>query len=558
MTRRTNTKGSHNRSIILSGLAGLTLLLATSCGGGPDGNAAGTAANAQITKLLPDSTVAVVRIASLDEMNKHNRSITREVSGSDNSMDLRDMLAMPGMLGDARLIDPSLPIVLAVTSKRATPPTIAAIVPTTDTVAYVASLNAGEVAIETDGNYVAVPVFGPYKRAETAPQILAKLKSGSLTVHANLESLTQTYKVIINSGIEQFEQQMADMMEMADPNIDGEVIAELYGSIGRAISGSAKTLDLSANYENGMLDFDIALDALPESSMAGWSSPAIDMASLATGMTGDGSVEALFQMNMGKMMPRLNDFMAAMAGIYPKEFETTMQELMTAYEAVYEQIESGVMMEGDLFGESGIGMTIQMMPKDPTKFVTLITELMRSDAMKKFGLAAGAPQTSKDGDTNICDLNITIDSKKMLEATSQQASGQEQASQAIEAMFGDGLQLRIAQRADRVVMTFGKEREVAAKRTLDASQGSWSPAIQTAVERLDGCNPMIIERIDMARLMAGVLASMAQQGTNVPPVPKDANANVLFYGGIKGDQWRGGLSIDIAGITKIAESMSPR
>lgn len=63
MTRRAITKGSHNRSIILSGVAGLTLLLATSCGGGPDGNAA----NAQITKLLPESTVAVVRIASLDD-----------------------------------------------------------------------------------------------------------------------------------------------------------------------------------------------------------------------------------------------------------------------------------------------------------------------------------------------------------------------------------------------------------------------------------------------------------------------------------------------------------
>ncbi|MFT7537217.1 MAG: hypothetical protein ACI85K_003174 [Hyphomicrobiaceae bacterium] len=554
MTRRAITKGSHNRSIILSGVAGLTLLLATSCGGGPDGNAA----NAQITKLLPESTVAVVRIASLDELNKHNRSITKEVSGSDNSMDLRDMLAMSGMPGDARLIDPSLPIVLAISSKRATPATIAAIVPTTDTAAYVASLNAGELAVETDGNYVAVPVFGAYKRADTAPQILANLKPGALSVHANLESLTQTYKVAINSGIELFEQQMADMMEMADPNIDGEVIAELYGAIGRAISGSAKTLDVSANYKNGMLDFDVALDALPDSTMAGWSSPATDMTSLATGMTGEGSVEALFQMDMDKMMPRLNDFMAAVADIYPKEFQAAMQELMTAYEAVYEQLESGVLMEGDLFGEDGIRMTAQMMPKDPTKFVALITDLLRSDAMKKIGLTADTPQTSTDGDTNISDLNIAIDSKQMLEATSQQAIGQEQASQAMEAMFGDGLQVRIAQRADRVVMTFGKEREVAAKRTLDASQGSWSPAMQTAVDRLKGCNPMIIERIDMGRLMAGVFASMAQQGTNVPPTPKNANANVLFYGGIKGDQWRGGLSIDIAGMAQIAESFSPR
>tara|TARA_R110002094_G_scaffold45509_2_gene57431 strand:- start:1419 stop:3083 length:1665 start_codon:yes stop_codon:yes gene_type:complete len=554
MTRRANTSGSHDRSILLSGLAGLTILLTTSCGGGSDD----AAANAQIAKLLPESTVAVVRIASLDELNKHKRTITEEMGETDDGLDFRDLLAMSGMPGDARLIDPSLPIVLAVTSKRATPPTIAVVVPTTDTAAFAESLKAMQITATIDGNYVVVPVFGTYKRAETAPQILSNLKPGALSMHANLEPLTSTYKMAINSGIEMFEKQITDMMEMADPNIDGEVIAELYGSIGRAMSESAKTLDVSVGYKDGMLDLDVALDVLPGSAMAGWSSPATDLQPLAAGMTGKGALEVLFQMDTRKMMPRFNDLLDAVADIYPPEFQTTMKDLMATYEAIYEQIDSGMIIEGDLFGDEGLRMTAQMTPKDPAKYVTLITDLVHRDSMKQLGLTADVPKTSTDGDTNICDLNIAIDSKKMLAVTGQQSPQQEQTSQAFQAMFADGLHIRIAQRDKRVVMTFGEGREAAATATLDADQGTWSPAIQTAVDRLEGCNPMVVERIDMARLMAGVFASMAQAGTNVPAVPEDASANMIFYGGIRGDQWRGGLSIDVAGFGEQARLLMPR
>lgn len=554
MTRRAITKGSNNRSIILSGLAGLTLLLATSCGGGPDAGAA----NAQITKLLPDSTVAIVRMSSLDELNKHNRSITKEVSESDNSMDLRDLLAMSGMVGDARLIDPSLPIVVAVTSKRATPPTVVAIMPTTDAPAYAKSLEAASITPTVDGNYVAIPLFGPYKRAETAPQILTKLRPGALSIYADLESLTTTYKVIIDSGIELFEQQIASQMEMADPNIDGEVIASLYGSIGRAISGAGETLDLVADYKDGMLDLDVALDVKKGSNMAGWSSPATDLTPLAKGMTGNGSFEAIFQVSMGKMTPRLNELLDSLGDIYPEEFQTVMRDLMAAYEPIYAQVESGVAVEGDLFGEEGMRMTAMMMPKNPEKYIGMVTDLLRNDALKQMGLVAETPKTSVDGDTKISDIDIAIDFNKLMAVAGQEGTNQEQASDAIKAIFGDGMAVRVAQRGDRVVITWGKDRDAVAMATLAASEGSWSPAVQTAVAKLEGCNPMFIERINFARMMAGAFATMAKSGTRVPTVPKGASANMLLFGGIIGEQWRGGISVDIAGFSEQARLMIPR
>jgi hypothetical protein len=556
MKRRAKTPGSHSSSFTLSGLtAGLTFLLATSCGGGPDG----AAANAQIAKLLPDSTVAVVRIASLDELNKHRRTITADLGEADNGLDFVDMLTMSGLpLGDARLIDTSLPIVIAVTSKRATPPTVVAIVPTTDAAAHTQSLNEASVAITVDGNYIAIPVFGPYKRAETAPQILTKLRPGALSIHADLEPLTKTYKVFIDSGIELFEQQITHQMEMTNPNIDGEAIAQLYGSIGRAITGSAKTFNLAANYKDGMLDLDVALDVKPDSSMAGWSSPATDLKPLAQGMTGEGGLEAIFQFPMGKLMPRFHEILDSLGDVYPEEFQTVMRDLMTAYEPIYAQIESGAAIEGDLFGEEGIRMTAQMMPKNPEKYIGMITDLLRHDALKKMGLVAETPKTSVDGDTKITDIKIAIDFGKLLAVTGSGGTNQEQTSDAIKAMFGDGMAIRMAQRGDRVVMTWGKDRAAVAKATLEASEGSWSPGMQSAVARLEGCNPMFVERIDFARMMAAVFANMAKSGAPVPTVPKGANANMLFFGGINGNQWRGGLSVDIAGLGEQARLMSPR
>jgi hypothetical protein len=125
-------------------------------------------------------------------------------------------------------------------------------------------------------------------------------------------------------------------------------------------------------------------------------------------------------------------------------------------------------------------------------------------------------------------------------------------------MFADGFNIRIAQRGERVVMTFGKGRETAASTTLDADQGTWSPAMEAAMERLDGCNPMFAQRTDMARMMSGVFATMAKSGMRIPPIPKNASANMLIYGGINGDAWRGGMQFDIAGFAELFEQIIPR
>ena len=59
-------------------------------------------------------------------------------------------------------------------------------------------------------------------------------------------------------------------------------------------------------------------------------------------------------------------------------------------------------------------------------------------------------------------------------------------------------------------------------------------------------------------MMASAFATMASNGTKVPAIAKSASSNMLIYAGIQGDEWRGGLSLDVAGLGDIMQAIQPR
>lgn len=548
--RRANAKRSPCGSVLF---AGLTLIAVTACGGGIDPAIA--AADAQIAKLLPNATAAVVRIASLDTINSHIASIAAATGEADQAVDVRDLLQMaPLPLGDTRLIDGSLPIALAVTSKRATPPSVALLVPATDADKYLESLNAANVTATVAGNYIAIPIFGKYEPSTTPSTIMANMQPGAVAIHGDLGTLAKNYKVMIDSGLELFVKSIADEMDTSNPGIDGEAIAEMYADAARAITQSATAVDISLDYKDGTIEFYSTLDVRPGSSMSGWSSPAIDLKPLAKGMTGNGALEVLFQMDMEKLAPRYDALVATAIDIYPEQFKAPMRELMAAYRDIYSLMSGGMALEGDMFGEDGIRMTAQMAPSSPSKFVEKMTAMLSSDAMKKIGLVVKDAKASETGATKTSDMTLGFDLAKiaaLVGGETPQANAESDA--AMKALFGDGLTLHTAVRDGRLIMTSGKDRAETATKTLDATTGSWSAAVQPALDRVVDCNPMVVERLDFGALMSGIATTMG-----APKPPKASSANMIFYGGIKGEQWRAGFSMDVAGIAKMVQQMAPR
>lgn len=547
MMRRANVPGSRSGSVLL---AGLLLFGANSCGGGPDTSAA----DAQIAKLLPDGTAAVVRLVSLDTINQRAAQIEEAGGARDQGTDVRDLLAMaPIPLGDVRLIDGTLPIAIAVTSKRATPPSVALIVPTTDAEKYTKSLSQSGITPVMDGNYAAVPLFGKYEQAKEPSQAMASMMPGDISIHGDLGTLAKNYKLLIDSGLERFVQTIANEVEKSNPGVDGEEIGELYASIARAITASAETIDIGVSYENGTVDIYSTLDVRAGSSMSGWSSPARDMAPLARGMTGKGMFEVLFQMDMQKLGPKYDEIVATAIDIYPDKFQEPMRKLMTAYKDVYDLISGGMVVEGNIFGEDGLKMTAQMMPSNPASLVEKMTSLLQSEPMQAIGLTVKDSKTGEDGETKTSDFLLGFDMGKMAELLGEEAPDPEAVDPAIQALFGDGFSLHTAHRGDRLVMTAGKDRGAVAKKTLAATSGSWSDSVQKTLAHVGDCNPLFVERIDFGALMAAVAQTMG-----APKPPAGTAADMLFYGGIRDDQWRFGMSFDVEGMAAMAGSISPR
>ena len=255
MTRRATTTWSQRGSTLL-----VTLPLALlSCGGNADTAAATAAATMKIASLIPEQTTAVIHIASLDTINQRQRSTNEAMGAPQSDLDFRDLLAMsPIPMGNTRLIDGTLPIVLVIGAQRGAPPTVAAIIPTTDPAAYSKSISDTATWSVAD-NYVVVPIVGTYKRPATPSRLLSNLKPGALSMYANLEPLTTAYKVIIDSGIDLAMKTMAAQMEQADASIDGEVIAEMYAELAQAVVASAKTLNLAIDFQNGLLQVETSL-----------------------------------------------------------------------------------------------------------------------------------------------------------------------------------------------------------------------------------------------------------------------------------------------------------
>jgi len=536
-------------------LASLALASLSACGAGGEDAAA---AYAQIEQLLPDGTAAIVRIASLDEISSHMASIEMAAGEEKASLDARDLLAMaPIPLGEVRLIDGTLPIAIAVTSKRATPPTVTLIVPATDPKAYEASLNNANITSTTtaESSYFAVQLFGKYKPSMAGHTgTLANMEPGAVSIHGDLATFAKNYKVLIDSGLDMFVTVVTNQLETTNPGMDGEEIAELYASAARAITDSATTVDIGIDYQDGMLDFHTSLNVRDGSSMSGWSSPPIDLKPLAHGMTGKGMLEVLFQMDMDKLAPRYDAIVDTAINVYPEQFQEPMREMMEAYKGIYSLISDGMVMEGDLFGEGGIRMTAQMAPPNPAAFVEKMTELLTNEAVQKIGLIVKDAKAATDGATKTSDMALGFDFNKLAELVGGEATATPSADDpAIKAMFGSGFHLHTAHRSDRLVITSGKDRGEIANKTLDATSGTWSAAVQPAFERVADCNPMMVERIDFGAMMIGVMKAMGG-----PKPQSSSSANMIFYGGIRDNEWRLGMSFDVAGIAAMAKSVSPR
>jgi len=287
-------------------------------------------AHQDIASLIPANTVAVARLCSIDQVLQYANGLVAKATGKESKLTVDRLLGQPSPIpGKRELIDQRLPIVIAVSLQRATPPAAVLLLPATDPAAYAASLVAPGMEPAVAGNYVAVPLAGKYVKPAAPSPILAELPDGVFAAYADAEKLVHAFGVVLGATLTAAKVQFAQQLERNSPGVDGDALAETYLDGVRAVLECAKSCRFSADFRGGKLELLAKLQVKPGSDMDGWSSSPLDAAGAGGPPTGRDVFETVIGADWQKLWPRLLPLLDRVAEAYPKATADTMRELAT-------------------------------------------------------------------------------------------------------------------------------------------------------------------------------------------------------------------------------------
>lgn len=544
-----------HRTASLAATAAASLLLAA-CGG-PDLD---TAAR-QIAALVPDDCAAIVRIASLDTLSRQVAHVAAAQGMEPEGMDARDALVMArGMLGDPRLVDSSLPLVVLVAPRRAQPATVVALVPTTDTTAFAASLPAGK-AEATEGDYVVAPLAGDYARPSKPNPLPNDMLTGAIAIDADVEALAKAFGPMIGLGLKSFEATMAGLQGPDDATLDMQEVASVYTDLARTALESCQRLKLGIDMPNGVLEVRASMQARTGSSLDGWSAEPTDVRTLAAALTGTAPIEAITDIDWQVFWPRYEAAVDRLIDLYPEPVQAPMRKMMAIYPGMFARGGNGMAMQLDLLGQGGLRFDAVLMPPDSAALLEDSERFLQSDAVKELDLFSSTTERKQDGDTSLLHANIAFDLDKLGTFTRAMATTPApevdlpDTSDVMRQMLGDGTcAATFAVRDGRAGLAFGGDHAARATQLIARTDGHPSSLLQTGLDEVAGCSPMFVERIDFSALLVDTMALVGERSPTGAPPPCD----MLLYGGIRGSEWRAGLKLDVIGMNQLFAGLTWR
>ncbi|HEU4418348.1 MAG TPA: hypothetical protein VFT55_05375 [Planctomycetota bacterium] len=521
-------------------------------------------AHQDIASLIPADTVALARLASIDELLRHALHLTNAVGEDPTNVTAEHLLDEFGPIpGNRELIDRRLPAVIAVSMPRATPPSPVLLLPATDPAAYVASLPPLAVPPVVAGSYVAVPLGAKYEKPAAPSTALGELPDGLFAVYADAEKLVAAFGTVIGAALSAAKPQFAKQLESNSPGLDGEELADLYLEGVRTVLGCAKEFRFRAGYRDGALEMFSTLQVKAGSDMDGWSGAPIDSSAFGGPPTGKGALEVLMAADWQKLWPRLQPLIDRLADVYPKETGDLLRNLTAEYAPLQAAFGPFAAVDGDLFAPDGMNLTMRVSATDATAMRKEVDALLGKDHFAKAGISVSEPRTTENAGATISDRELALDFTRLageFNVTLTQM-GRITNEQFLEALFGGSrIPLRVATKDDLGVFAIGKQQDAALMAALDGSARQWSKPVQEALARVADCNPLLVERIDMVALLAGFsrMVKKLDDTLPIPDSPAAASGSFVVSAGIRDGEWRVGLSLDLAGIVKFVLALQPR
>ena len=177
--------------------------------------------------------------------------------------------------------------------------------------------------------------------------------------------------------------------------------------------------------------------------------------------------------------------------------------------------------------------------------------------------ALEGPKVEKRGEIEVTrfTMRLTEEGLAAMTADAEAELEAEELKRMMDAIYGkDGLRFAMAGANGRVAFAMGGD-DAFLDSTLRrmSTQGEAPPAMQRLLQRIGGANPSMLFHMDVAKLIGQVAQLAPMMGPDVDPdeIPdvSDLSAPMTFYGRVRGLEWSGGLSLDIAKLAKLVERM---
>lgn len=516
------------------------------------------AQRADLAALAPENCAVYAVLSSVDAVQKW----ADDTAGAEGAGDVFDGLAMFGAaFGNLSLIDRTLPVgfALAIDQGRAAP---VLLVPASDPDGFAASLTQLDPVVI--GTYVALPLGGIYRPAAAVPEVCRAMPDATIAVRAEAITLTDAWKRQIDALLREGEAGFARALEQ-DPqlDIDGRVLAKVYFGYIRTLVDSARRVELTASGPADALQVLAKVHARLGSAMDGWDSiERPDWRGLTHGLDADLPVAAIWSMPP-KVLEGLIELSDAFIAAYPEDLMEALGPLTDDYLRVYRLMSPELVMSGLSFGESGMEVSMRSRVTDTEALHAAVADLVANASLGEIGMVFDPPQPVEAGGATAVEYRMNVDIDRLAKVVGRAPADRDadriEMRAALVAVFGEGgtATARLATRGGFGVFSLSADPAYHERALASLGQGDGQlPAVtDRAFEALEGCNPVIVQRIDIGQIL-GSISSIAErdpalQSKSGPHVPGDASAVVTYLFGIKSREWRAGMEVDLAGFARM-------
>ena len=492
--------------------------------------AGGGEARMAIDSLVPEGTIAWIRVASFDGLCDLADEFMLATSGPESEMDFETAL---GLLPTKDLIahldrTRSLGLAFGFPDEASGEPRVTLMLPVTDRGAAIQALRTLPDAPQCFGidDYVVATNLDEYRPGLGSADLTTSLPEGQIAGRVDAQALMQRFGPLLEMGLQQ-------MVPAPGPGLEG-LQATWANALLRA-ARAAESLDFAVGLEGGEVDFSLAFVALPDSQLDGLlPAGSGNLHDLARCLEEDDMVSMLIAIDSQTFQKQLMPLYAKLLDVAVAE-----GELETAEQAVILEWGSFWPLLGDSIvtsvkADGGFGATYYFQPPDVASFRASLEASLRSLSDHIPSVQVSGPEQGAVETTYRVDFGNAVAG----EGTRELFAG----------LFPSGtLTLRLAERRGISVITLGDDERAMSEalERIARVENALPESLRYVLERVGDANPAFVARIDLASVVRDLAPLIAPDDQDRPDFGEQP-LHLTYYGGVDGRTWRLGFRTDLS------------